>query len=284
MESNNKDAVALFTKVFMNLTARWSEVGSFRQVVKLGLPHAHAALASQNVRYAKRLLEGREYDAMFLDKPGFLQNVGGTSGMGAVIDAVSLLRNNCRSIPRRTGLRYRERAGARSFGLSRNVEMEMRHLSLFLATVLMVNVAAPAIVKGQAVSVGAGSQSCGSWLEARRDAQARESPLLIGLIGAWLQGYLVGTAISEVGEAIGQLVKNGELEADVALSYVKNKDSKSQALVRAALRTNSGWAFDPPAPASLYAWLDKDCREHPLEFVGMSAARLANELSPLKKN
>jgi hypothetical protein len=87
MNSNNNEAIALFTKVFMNLTVRWSEVSSFRQVVQLGLPHAHAALASENIRVAKRMLEDPGNDALFLDKPGFIQNVGGHSGMGGAMTA-----------------------------------------------------------------------------------------------------------------------------------------------------------------------------------------------------
>jgi hypothetical protein len=86
----NGEAEALFTKIFLNLTIRRSEIHSFRKVVELGLPRANAVLAADNLQWARRMLSDPEYDGVFLDKAEFLRQAGGVTGLGSALTSNQL--------------------------------------------------------------------------------------------------------------------------------------------------------------------------------------------------
>jgi len=86
----NVEANALFTKVFFNLISRRTEVRTFRKVVDLGLPHAAARLADDNMRAAGAFLADPSHDKFFLDKDGFIGVVGGAEGLAKKVTSREL--------------------------------------------------------------------------------------------------------------------------------------------------------------------------------------------------
>lgn len=80
-----KEATELFTKVFLTLSTRWSEIYGFRQVAGLGLPHAAKILALDHLQSAKRFISDPANEEIFLDKAKFLESSGGPEVMGAAM-------------------------------------------------------------------------------------------------------------------------------------------------------------------------------------------------------
>lgn len=92
------------------------------------------------------------------------------------------------------------------------------------------------------VEVGAGTQSCGRWVESRGHRSAAND-LTTGMIGSWVQGYLTGLALG--------------------LDFGAGKSS---------------WAFYPPDAGAIHVWLDGYCKSRPLDSIFTASTQLATEL------
>jgi hypothetical protein len=104
--------------------------------------------------------------------------------------------------------------------------------------------------QGTSVSLGAGGESCGSWLRARDDVRNSKADertfdkqlLVVAMDTSWMQGFVLGAASG--------------LPTSVA--------KEAFALI--------------PDGSSVQAWTDKYCREHPLEMMLSAGAALSAEL------
>jgi hypothetical protein len=100
------------------------------------------------------------------------------------------------------------------------------------------------------VHIGAGSQSCGIWLASRDGAKSsvasarNENALREGMMLSWIQGFVTGAVV------------NAPLDAEL-----RNRATLSI----------------PDAP-SVEAFLDKYCRQEPLELIGAGGIALYKEL------
>jgi hypothetical protein len=128
------------------------------------------------------------------------------------------------------------------------------------------------------IVVGAGSQSCGQWLQAH-SGDRTEDAVRRSMIVSWVQGFLVGHAsgVSNVKMApeIARRIGSGELPPNILDS---DPQRKLLTMYQAKFGTLSGWVFDPPDLHAIEAWLDKYCREHPLDNVRGGSDKLAAEL------
>lgn len=79
--------MVIYARVYRTLTTRWQETTSFREVARLGLPAAEAALVRSNHGLAQDIALGTEYDSLFLSKEGFFAFVGGPAGMAKSMTA-----------------------------------------------------------------------------------------------------------------------------------------------------------------------------------------------------
>jgi hypothetical protein len=75
-----EEATRLFTKVFFALGGTWSDTLSFRRIVLGGVAEAQRQLFEKYVRWFDQYVNDPTNDAVFLDKDGFLQEVGGVAG------------------------------------------------------------------------------------------------------------------------------------------------------------------------------------------------------------
>ena len=78
-------ATTLYTQVFHNLTTHWQNTQAFRRLAGIGLPAATQVTQEQNERAASEFLADPSNESLFLDKKGFLDFVGGVSGMSAAM-------------------------------------------------------------------------------------------------------------------------------------------------------------------------------------------------------
>lgn len=71
----------LYTRVFTVLVTRWQMMSTFLRVSELGAQSAEHQLGFENLLFAKRLVNGPDFDRFFKDKAGFLNFFGGESGL-----------------------------------------------------------------------------------------------------------------------------------------------------------------------------------------------------------
>ena len=94
------------------------------------------------------------------------------------------------------------------------------------------------------IHLGVGSQSCGEWLAARDESkQGTERVTVVGMDTSWLQGFLVGQAMSRI----------------------------------TTTRTMSSLRNVPDAE-SVQSWVDKYCREHRLDSLYIAGLHLRDEI------
>src|SRR5689334_1286807 len=86
----NRDAEVICTKGFLNFTAWFSEVHTFRRLVTLGVPRAVSALAEENTEWAQQVLSDPSYDSWFTDKAAFAKESGGVEGLADSMTAGQL--------------------------------------------------------------------------------------------------------------------------------------------------------------------------------------------------
>src|SRR6266487_4571443 len=79
------EATELFSRIFITLPTRWSDIYGFRQVAALGLPHAAKILASDHLRSARHFILDPANEEVFLDKAKFIESSGGSEVMGAAM-------------------------------------------------------------------------------------------------------------------------------------------------------------------------------------------------------
>jgi hypothetical protein len=148
--------------------------------------------------------------------------------------------------------------------------------TVFTLCVLLLTVQAYA---DEQIMIGGGSQSCGQWLEARRGKSTNAYVVLEQMIISWVQGYLIGIAHGISSERmipyLAERIARYEVPSDIIDSDSKSKLLKIQ---QERFGTNSGWVFDPPDFGSMTGWLDKHCREHPLDSVINAENSLSDEL------
>ena len=80
-----KEATELFSRIFITLPTRWSDICGFRQVAELGLPRAANILASHHLQSARQFILDPANDDVFLDKAKFIESSGGPEVMGAAM-------------------------------------------------------------------------------------------------------------------------------------------------------------------------------------------------------
>lgn len=117
--------------------------------------------------------------------------------------------------------------------------------AVLLCAAISSSALAGAPEKSNAVTYGAGGDSCGTWL-ATRNAKDTGGMLTSSLYNQWLLGWV--SAAGYYGEALGKPL---------------GKPMR--------LRTTDG--------AALFAWVDNYCREHPLDPIALAAARLVATLA-----
>ena len=153
-----------------------------------------------------------------------------------------------------------------------------RRLVFSGCVLVLVGVGVSAV--GAQIHVGAGSQSCGQWLEARRRKKTGDLVRRSTII-SWVQGYLVGTAEGVTGEKIApeiaDRIAQGELPPDLD-GVFSDPQGRLLAILQAKFGTRSGWVFDPPDSDAIQVWLDKYCREHPLDSVSRATTVLVDSL------
>lgn len=117
-----------------------------------------------------------------------------------------------------------------------------RHVGI--AALVMMFTSGPVIAED--VHTGAGANSCGKWIAAS-DGKAGDVTKLVmrSMMLSWVQGFLTGAAMSPIGEE--------NAARAVALRHIPDSDA-------------------------VEAWLDKYCRENPLEAVLKGAIQLQFEL------
>lgn len=93
----------------------------------------------------------------------------------------------------------------------------------------------------QGVSLGAGSQSCGKWLGFRKSG-GDEERVTVMIITSWVQGFIFGAEASL-----------GDDRTERAIQLI-------------------------PDSESIQAWVDKYCREHPIDQVFHGAVALHLEI------
>lgn len=146
--------------------------------------------------------------------------------------------------------------------------MRCAALTLFLVTVTFAGAEEPGI------HIGAGSQRCGQWVEARR-GKANEDILLRSMIASWVQGYIVGAANATAAERfvweMGEQIAAGAIPPDPS-------DDAIVAFRRKMFGTRSAMAFDPPDSDVVQVWIDKYCSANPLNSIARAAATLEVEL------
>ena len=130
----------------------------------------------------------------------------------------------------------------------------------------------------QKLHVGAGTQSCGQWVEARHD-RVKNSELRNAMMLSWVQGFLVGSARGAADEKLAmelapKLVAN-DLDAYKTLAL---SDEKYIEMRQKKFGTVSGWTFDPPDSDAVQVWMDKYCSANPLDSVQLAAFKLEAEL------
>src|SRR6267143_2915610 len=69
------EAEKLFTQVFRRWTDRQSFILSFRVTSEQGMKAARAKIQAEKVRFVVDLLQGAEYDKLFIDKAGFFKEI-----------------------------------------------------------------------------------------------------------------------------------------------------------------------------------------------------------------
>ena len=130
--------------------------------------------------------------------------------------------------------------------------------------------------RNQATYIGAGTQRCSAWMQARRG-----SGLTVASITSWVQGFLVGHAAGETKEImaldIADRITNGTLPADILDS---DPQQRLLAIQRQKFGTSSGWVFDPPDSSAIQAWLTKYCQGHPVDSMWEASNQLLVEVSP----
>src|SRR5262245_46645325 len=101
--------------------------------------------------------------------------------------------------------------------------------------------------------IGTGSQSCGMWVEVRHNKSV-ENSLKRAMLLSWVQGYLVGIAITAAEE------RSTDPMADQIASGKIPPDVSDKAIVTFRQRmfgTVTGWIFDPPDSDAIQVWMDK---------------------------
>src|SRR4051812_2461124 len=78
-----EDAVTIFSRVFLSLNQKWSDVYGFRQLVELGLPHAVKIVAADNLEATRQFMSQPDFDKVVLDRQKFMKYSGGLQGMAA---------------------------------------------------------------------------------------------------------------------------------------------------------------------------------------------------------
>ncbi len=130
------------------------------------------------------------------------------------------------------------------------------------------------------IPVGAGSQKCREYLQARRGKSTGDT-VRESMIVSWVQGYLVGRAEGVTGERIAPEIADrivrGELPPDLDVVFSDPK-GRLLTILQAKFGTRSGWIFDPPDPKSIEVWLVKYCRDHPSNRVSKASDALAAEI------
>jgi hypothetical protein len=79
------EATRLFNKVFFALTGAWADTFSFRRIVLGGLPEAQHRLREQNAQWFGQYVDDPTNDAVFIDKPKYLETVGGVDAVAEVL-------------------------------------------------------------------------------------------------------------------------------------------------------------------------------------------------------
>ena len=74
-------ASILYTRVFTVLLTRWQMMSTFLRVAELGATSAESQLGFENLLFAKRLVNGPDFDQFFKDKAGFLAFFDGETGL-----------------------------------------------------------------------------------------------------------------------------------------------------------------------------------------------------------
>ncbi len=135
------------------------------------------------------------------------------------------------------------------------------------------------------IPVGAGSQLCDQYLQARQ-GKSPENATRRSMIVSWVQGYLVGSAQMITGERIApeiaDRITRGELPPDLDLVF-SDPQGRLLAMLQAKFGTRSGWVFDPPDAKKIEAWLANYCRDHPANRISQAAETLATELQERAK-
>jgi len=80
-------ASILYTRVFTVLLTRWQMMSTFLRVAELGATSAEQQLGFENLLFAKRLVDGPDFDRFFKDKTGFLAFFGGEAGLAQKLTA-----------------------------------------------------------------------------------------------------------------------------------------------------------------------------------------------------
>jgi hypothetical protein len=144
----------------------------------------------------------------------------------------------------------------------------LRRLALLAGVLVLVASSA------RAQSIGAGTQSCGQFVEARR-TKSTENTLRSYMMLSWVQGYLVGvaetTAAERTSEELAGLVVEGKISPTLP-------DDEIRAYRQKKYETLTGWAFDIPDSDAVKVWIDKYCAARPLNLIKQAAGELADEL------
>lgn len=139
------------------------------------------------------------------------------------------------------------------------MNLRLFYLTLFVIAVIVLMPARAPSAQRETVTLGAGSITCGEWLTEHENTKSSDiNTLRKSMMMSWVQGYLVGSA-----DGLTLLTTRGNLKLSEA---------------QAKFQTVSGWAFDPPQPEAIKHWVNKYCREHPLDPIVDGSAALVAEL------
>ncbi len=78
-----EDAEKLFTETFNVAASRFAVVSSFREISRLGLPHATIHIYDQYLEFADELFNDPQNDKLFIDKQKAFDQLGGVENLGA---------------------------------------------------------------------------------------------------------------------------------------------------------------------------------------------------------
>ena len=114
-----------------------------------------------------------------------------------------------------------------------------KSIVIFALCGIVANQPTPRIV------VGAGTQSCGAWVEHRR-LNSESDQIMAAILSTWSQGFIVGV-----------------------LSGIR-------------MAGGAQLAYAPPDSPAVQGWLDNHCKAKPLETILGASLQLVKELLPEK--